>query len=113
VIAALSEPVADADLRYELAGPQTLTYEQIVRIVLAALGKRRALLHVPSPLVLRCLKLLEGVAGTHAFATADEAELMEVPLISARGTRDVERLGVTPRAMAEVLGGAPGALRVS
>jgi NADH dehydrogenase len=103
VLAVLAEAPAPARVRHELAGPQTLDYEQIVELVLASLGKRRALVHLPTPLVLRALALLERLAGTRAFATPDEAELMEVALISTSGTRDAERLGVSPRPMAEVL----------
>ena len=103
VLAVLAEAPAPASVRHELAGPQTLDYEPIVELVLASLGKRRALVHLPTPLVLRALALLERLAGTRAFATPDEAELMEVALISTSGTRDAERLGVSPRPMAEVL----------
>jgi NADH dehydrogenase len=103
VLAALAAPTVAESLRYELAGPQTLDYAEIVELVLASLHRRRVLLHVPTPLVLGSLALLERVAGSRAFATADEAELMEVPLLSASGTRDAELLGVRPRAMAEVL----------
>jgi NADH dehydrogenase len=105
VIAALAQEPAPGSRRYELAGPQTLDYTQIVELVLASLGRRRRLVHVPTPLVLRSLSLLERLAGTRAFATADEAELMEVALCSARGIRDAQALGVNPRAMAEVLAG--------
>jgi uncharacterized protein YbjT (DUF2867 family) len=104
VIAALERAPATKPTRYELAGPQTITYAEIVRLVLRTLGKRRTLLHMPAPLVYGSLAVLERLAGTHAFATPDEAELMEVPLISALGTRDAELLGVTPRSMPEVLG---------
>jgi uncharacterized protein YbjT (DUF2867 family) len=90
--------------RYELAGPQTLSYDDIVRIVLGSLKRRRALVHVPTPVVSRSLRLLQRVAGQGAFATWDEAELMEVPMLSARGTADVEGLGVSPARMAAVLG---------
>jgi NADH dehydrogenase len=103
VIAALRGRPAAGSVRYELAGPETLSYEAIVRLVLASVGRRRALVHVPTPIVMRSLAILERLAGTHAFATPDEAELMEVPLISERGTSDAELLGVTPRAMADVL----------
>ena len=41
---------------------------------------------------------------SRAPSTWDEAELLEVPMTSARGTADAESLGVTPRAMAAVLG---------
>jgi len=37
------------------------------------------------------------------FATWEEAELMEVPMTTPRGTQDVESLGVTPLAVREVL----------
>jgi uncharacterized protein YbjT (DUF2867 family) len=104
VIAALDRAPGADSVRYELAGPQTLSYEQIVELVLQSLGRRRTIVHVPTPLVLRSLALLERVAGSHAFATPDEAELMEVSLISARGASDAELLGVNPRPMAEVLG---------
>jgi uncharacterized protein YbjT (DUF2867 family) len=104
VIAALAREPAPGPTRYELAGPHTITYAEIVRLVLRRLGKRRVLLHVPAPVVYRSLALLERVAGTRAFATPDEAELMEVPLLSELGTRDAELLGVSPRSMPDVLG---------
>jgi hypothetical protein len=50
------------------------------------------------------LKLLELLAGPAAFATWDEAELLEVPLIARDGETDAEGLGVTPKAMRAVLG---------
>ena len=92
--------------RYELAGPETLSHNEIVRIVLRSLRRKRPLLHVPTPLVSRALRLLERVAGPGAFATWDEAELMEVSMTSGRGAADAEALGVTPQRMAAVLGAA-------
>ena len=91
--------------RYELAGPETLSHTDIVRKVLSSLGRRRALLHLPTPVVSRALRLLERLAGPSAFATWDEAELMEVAMISARGAADAETLGVRPQRLAAVLGG--------
>ena len=91
-------------VRYELAGPEVLTHEQIVRLALRALDKRRALLHVPTPIVSRALRLTERLMGRRAFATWDEAELMEVSMLAAAGDRDVRALGVEPRTMESVLG---------
>jgi uncharacterized protein YbjT (DUF2867 family) len=102
VVSALAAPKADS--RYELAGPDVLTHEQIVRLALRALDKRRALLRVPTPVVSATLRLIERLMGQRAFATWDEAELMEVSMLSATGSLDAERLGVRPRAMASVLG---------
>jgi NADH dehydrogenase len=90
--------------RYELAGPETLSHSEIVRTVLRSLGRKRPLLHIPTAVVSRSLRLLEAALGSRAFATWDEAELMESPMISARGAADAQRLGVTPQRMAAVLG---------
>jgi uncharacterized protein YbjT (DUF2867 family) len=105
VLAALRAPDTQSSLRYELAGPEKLSHDEIVRAVLRAVdGRRRPLVHVPTPIVSRTLRLLEKVRGERAFATWDEAELMETSMIAARGAADVESLGVTPRPMAAVLG---------
>jgi NADH dehydrogenase len=90
--------------RYELAGPETLSHSEIVRTVLRSLSRNRPLLHIPTAVVSRSLRLLEAAVGSRAFATWDEAELMESPMISTRGAADAERLGVTPQRMAAVLG---------
>jgi NADH dehydrogenase len=90
--------------RYELAGPETLTYLEVVGHVLRSLRRRRPIVTVPEPLVRRILRMMELVMGPTAIATWDEAELLEVPLISPRGTADAELLGVRPKPMAAVLG---------
>jgi uncharacterized protein YbjT (DUF2867 family) len=97
-----SDPPSDG--RFELAGPQLLSYDDIVEVVLEANGRERPLVHVPLPLVRKGLRVLELLAGPSVFATWEEAELMEVPMTSASGTADAERLGVEPRPMGAVLG---------
>ncbi|HKP90695.1 MAG TPA: NAD(P)H-binding protein [Thermoleophilaceae bacterium] len=90
--------------RYDLAGPETLSYDEIARETLRALRRRRRLLHVPLPVVRAGLRTVETLSGQAAFATWEEAELMEIPMTTPRGTADAEELGVSPRAMREVLG---------
>jgi uncharacterized protein YbjT (DUF2867 family) len=90
--------------RYELAGPDVLSYDQIVERVLDARGRERPLVHVPLSLVRGGLRALQLVAGPSVFATWEEAELMEVAMTSKRGTADAEQLGVEPRPMGAVLG---------
>jgi NADH dehydrogenase len=90
--------------RFELAGPEVLSYDDIVEAVLEANGRTRPLVHVPTPLVRRGLRALELVVGPSVFATWEEAELLEVPMTTERGTADPEALGVEPRAMGAVLG---------
>jgi uncharacterized protein YbjT (DUF2867 family) len=105
VLAALRAPDKPARERYELAGPEALSHDEIVRTVLRALdGRRRPLIHIPTPIVSRTLRLLEKVRGERAFATWDEAELMETSMIAPRGAADAESLGVIPRPMDVVLG---------
>jgi len=94
-----------AGARFELAGPETLNYEQIVRLVMRAGGRRRRTLKLPTGLVRRGLKLTELLTGPAAFATWDEVELLELTLLSDRGTADAQRLGVSPRRMLDVLAG--------
>jgi uncharacterized protein YbjT (DUF2867 family) len=94
----------DAGSRYELAGPETLSYDEISDLVSRASGRPRPLLHLPLPLVRWGLIALRKAFGEAAFATWEEAELMEVPMVSERGTADAVRLGVQPRRMVEVLG---------
>jgi uncharacterized protein YbjT (DUF2867 family) len=101
------EEGAGSQKRHELAGPQVLSYDDMARTVAAAAGRSRPLIHVPLPLVRSGLIWLRRLIGENVFATWEEAELMEVPMTSARGTADVEALGVEPLAMREVLGG-PG-----
>jgi len=102
VMAALERP--DVGERFELSGPETLSYEALVEIVLRAAGRPRALVHVPLAVVSRSLRTLEALMRSKAFATWDEAELMEVTRIAARGTADAEALGVVPRRISAVLG---------
>jgi NADH dehydrogenase len=104
VIAALRASAPADRGRFELAGPETLSHSEIVHTVLRSLSRKRLLLPVPTAVVSRSLRLLEAAVGSRAFATWDEAELMESPMISARGAADAEGLGVTPQRMGAVLG---------
>ena len=111
VVAALADGKAKgrggANGRFELAGPEVLSYDDMVERVLEASGRRRPLVHVPVPLVRTGLRALELVVGPSVFATWEEAELMEVPMTSEHGTADAELLGVEPRPMGAVLGTQP------
>jgi uncharacterized protein YbjT (DUF2867 family) len=102
VMAALERP--DGAQRYELSGPETLSYDAIVEIVLRAAGRPRRLVHFPLGVVSRSLRTLEALMRSNAFTTWDEAELMEVTMTSPAGTADARALSVAPRTMAAVLG---------
>jgi uncharacterized protein YbjT (DUF2867 family) len=100
VIAALDRDARD---RYELAGPETLSYDEMSDLISRAAGRPRPLLHLPLPLVRSGLIALRNVFGEAVFATWEEAELMEVPMLSERGSADAEELGIAPRRMGDVL----------
>jgi NADH dehydrogenase len=108
VVSVLEQDGSEPQRRLELAGPQRLSYDDIVRTYLEVKHRRRRLVHVPLPLVRWGLKAVEEVQGSLAFATWDEAELMEIPMVSERGTADAESLGVHPLPMQYVLAKRPG-----
>lgn len=91
--------------RYELAGPERLTYDQIARLIADATGRPRRLLHVPLPFVRAGLIWLRRLVGEGAFATWEEAELMEVSMLAGSGSAGIRQLGVEPAPMGAVLAG--------
>jgi uncharacterized protein YbjT (DUF2867 family) len=100
VLAALER---EGDGRFELAGPEVLSYDQMARVIAAAYGHQRPLVHVPLPLVRSTLIWLRRIFGEPVFATWEEAELMEIPMTTPRGPEDPRALGIEPSHMAEVL----------
>jgi uncharacterized protein YbjT (DUF2867 family) len=103
VLADLDVPV-DGHRRFDLTGPETLSYDDIARVALRSWGRQRRLLHVPLPVVRTGLRGVKAVSRHKAFATWEEAELMEIPMTSPRGSSDAESLGVQPLRMSAVLG---------
>ncbi len=100
VVSALDRNERD---RYELAGPETLSYDEMSDLVSRVAGRPRPLIHVPLPLVRPGLIALRSIFGESVFATWEETELMEISMTSERGTADAEELGVAPRRMGDVL----------
>lgn len=103
VAACAMEVLLGGPARAELAGPETLTHAQIVNRVLGSLGRGRRLVGLPLPIVHAGLRSVEWLWRDSAFATWDEAELLEVSMTTQRGTADARALGVEPRSMREVL----------
>ena len=81
------------------------TNRQVVAAMLAALGRERRLVTVPSRVILRALHAYEVATGPIALTTRDEADLLAATMLTRRGTADAEALGVRPRRLSEVLAG--------
>ncbi len=88
---------------FDLAGPERMTYAEITSLIAHLAGRPRPVWRAPLPLVHLGLTTLRNIMGEVAFATWQEAELMQVSMTSATGTADVEALGITPRRMHQVL----------
>ena len=111
------QPIADADVaacavaaldtsavgRYELAGPETISYDGLAEAVIHARGRQARRVHLPPAGLRPAIGLLARALGPAAPVTPDEADLLEVSQISARGTADAERLGVRPLGLTAAL----------
>ena len=71
--------------------------------MLRSAGHRRRTVPVPLASLRAGLRAEEALTGPAALVTWDEAQLLSVDMLSARGTADLEGLGVRPRRMADVL----------
>jgi uncharacterized protein YbjT (DUF2867 family) len=91
--------------RHELGGPQTMTYNEVLKTVLRSLDRERPLLPLPTPLVSRTLHVVERAMHASTPITWDEAELLEVNMVAKGGCTDAGALDVTPQPMSSVLGG--------
>ncbi len=106
VVEALRSPNGDgAHKRYELGGPQTMTYNDALNTILRSLGRERPLLPIPTPMVSRALRPIERAMHARTPITWDEAELLEANMVARDGTADAQSLGVMPESMRAVLGG--------
>ena len=85
-------------------GPQTLSYDDIVRVALRSSGRRRRLLHVPLPVTRAALRALRRAIGPHVFVTWEEAELMEEPMVASHR----RRRGARRATHADGVGARPG-----
>lgn len=103
LIAVLRQPPNEDHRRYELAGPETLSYDEAIRTVLRCAGRKRPLLNIPAPVARRPLRLLERITGPDAPLTWNEAQLLAADSVSAHGAADARSLGVEPRSMSSVL----------
>jgi NADH dehydrogenase len=98
VVAVVARCLDDASTiggEYALGGPEVLTYAQIVRRVLEAMGARRLTINVPVPLLRPVVKLME-VALPNPPVTTSLLDLLKVD--NAVADNALTRVfGITPR----------------
>ncbi len=98
VVAAVARCLDDASTiggEYALGGPEVLTYAQIVRRVLDALGARRLTINVPVSLLRPVVKLME-IALPNPPVTTSLLDLLKVDNAVADNAL-TEVFGITPR----------------
>jgi NADH dehydrogenase len=102
-LAADPGPAIGRQVRHELAGPQTLSQKDMVRLSLASLGRRRRVVYVPELCGTRSLGFLGGPTGSRLLYSWADAEVMFSSAISANGVAGARVLGVEPKTMQAVL----------
>jgi uncharacterized protein YbjT (DUF2867 family) len=89
--------------RYELAGPDTLTYDSLIRAMLRSIGRERPIMHLPAPFVSRLLAWAASTSADGAPLSWEEIQLLRSDMLAREGIADALALGVQPRAMSSVL----------
>ena len=109
VMAVLDGREAGDGARFELAGPDTLSHEAIVRLALRSFGRSRAIVKVPLPLVPRAHghgRDARRPGGLRDLAT--RSQLLQIPMTARHGHRGRRAPRGHPRADG---GGARSAAR--
>jgi NADH dehydrogenase len=93
VVAALERADCPGQI-YELGGPQTYTFAELMRYMLKVVGRRRLLLSVPFGLAEVQARLLELLPEPPL--TRDQVELLKVDNVVSPGMPGLQALGITP-----------------
>ena len=99
VVEAIARSIDDPSTigqEYEVGGPEVLTYEEIVKRVLKALGTRRVLIKVPVPLLRPVVAIMQAVLPVPP-ATTTLLDLLAVPNVVSDNAL-VNNFGITPKA---------------
>ncbi len=99
VVEAIARSIDDPSTigqEYEVGGPEVLTYEDIVKRVLKALGTRRVLIKVPVPLLRPVVAIMQVVLPVPP-ATTTLLDLLAVPNVVSDNAL-VSKFGITPKA---------------
>ncbi len=101
--------VADAALEaldrpgglFELGGPKTYTFRQLMELLLEEIGRKRLLVPVPFPIMQAKAAFIQFVPG--APITPDQVELLKYDNIVSEGAAGFAELGIEPRDIETVI----------
>lgn len=105
VLAALEQPAAAGRI-YELGGPRTYTFRQLLEFILAETGRRRMLAPVPFALAPAIGFLGECVGALPFFAppvTRDQIKLFKRNNIVSDGAATFADLGISPKTVEAIV----------
>jgi NADH dehydrogenase len=90
---------------YELGGPDTLTFKQLMQFTLDTIERRRALVPLPFPIAGLMASMLQFVPGSPL--TPDQVELLRTDNVvsdeAKRDGRTLEAFGITPDSIAAIV----------
>lgn len=93
-----------AGMTYELGGPATLTFRQLMELMLAETGQRRFLAPLPFPIARALGSVAELTAGVVAPPlTSDQVELLRTDNVVSGAYPGLLQLGITPATLEAIL----------
>lgn len=97
VVAALTLPEARGNL-YELGGPKTYSFKELLAYILTVTGRRACLVTLPRNIALLKASVLEKLPGT-PLLTRDQVKLLDRDNVVSEGAAGLANLGITPTAL--------------
>ncbi len=97
VVAALTLPAARGNL-YELGGPKTYSFKELLAYILEVTGRRCCLVTLPRNMALLKASVLERLPGA-PLLTRDQVKLLDHDNVVSEGAAGLTDLGITPTAL--------------
>jgi NADH dehydrogenase len=102
VMAAIADP-ATRGKTYELGGPRTYSFREMLEMMMAETGRRRALVPIPWGIAERLGKIFQALPLPAPPITADQVELLRRDNVVADGSEGLAALGITPTTVEAIL----------
>ncbi len=100
VVRCLEDPAA-AGRTYELGGPRTYTFRQLIDLTLAEIGRKRLLVNLPFGLAALQARVMSILPNPPL--TPDQVELLKHDNVVSSGAMTLQTLGIAPTAVEAIL----------